>query len=71
MDQFQQQIGHLIGKGLQKCHPNTIAHVLKVQLLPILYGVELANFTCSDLISMELLTNFISTIQDSFFYRNN
>ena len=47
VNNFAKQCYHLINRGLQMAHPNTIATVIKVQLFPLLYGVELGSFTAT------------------------
>ena len=42
---FAMQCNHFINKGLQMTHPKTIATVIKAQLFPLLYGIELGSFT--------------------------
>ena len=49
LKKVRQHIGHLIAKGTQNQHPSTIAQIIKVQLLPLLYGIEFTSYTKSDL----------------------
>jgi hypothetical protein len=35
----------LINKGLQSCHPDTIAFLIKNQLISLLYGIEFSDFS--------------------------
>ena len=45
VNNFVSQSNHFIARGLQKAHPSTIAYIIKAQLLPLLYGMELGVFS--------------------------
>ena len=45
LQKLQQQISLLIAKGVKHSHPYTIAHLIKHQLIPSLYGIEFAILT--------------------------
>ena len=42
---FVQQGYNLINRGIRRSHPRSIATVIKVQLFPLLYGIELGSFS--------------------------
>ena len=44
MRKLKQHMGQLIANGIKLSHPNTIAHILKHQLLPKLYWIEFADY---------------------------
>lgn len=44
INNFVAQCNHLINRGLQKMHPKTIAHIVKVQIFLLLYGIEIGVF---------------------------
>ena len=45
VDNFVAQSKHFIARGIGKTHPNTIATIIKAQLFPLLYGMELGIFS--------------------------
>jgi hypothetical protein len=57
VDNFVTQCNHFINRGLQKAHPKTIATVIKVQLFPLLYGMELGSFTDTQLATWKSTIN--------------
>ena len=44
INSFIQQGYNLINRGIRRSHPRSIATVIKVQLFPLLYGIELGSF---------------------------
>ena len=46
---FIAQCYNFVNRGIQKCHPHTIATVIKVQLFPLLYGMEIGCYSDSQL----------------------
>ena len=44
MQKLKQHMGQLTANGIKRFHPNTIAHILKHQLLPKLFGIEFADY---------------------------
>ena len=52
--------GLLLSKGIKKWNPESIAIIFKTQVLTLFYGIELANFTATN------LKNYQTRIQKSF-----
>jgi hypothetical protein len=49
INSFVTQGYNFINRGIQKCHPRTIATIIKVHLFPLLYGMEIGTYQKSQL----------------------
>ena len=57
VNKFIAQAYCFINRGIQKSHPNTIATIIKVQLFPLLYGMEIGSFSKMQLDSWSRMIN--------------
>ena len=61
-----------INRGLQKAHPNTISTVIKVQLFPLLYGMEIGCYSVKQItIWQRAINSTIKAIYRSSKYCSN